>query len=335
MKALTPTLGRTLGRTLTGMTLTAGLLFLSAGAARADDPPVTGSNSGLDQEEDDLLGGDLLGESSPKPATSGVAIPPPELKRQIDKQIADLAARSDAVGDELFVELASANASNAEIERRIQEAETRYRDLSMQVNQLALRMEGEEEPAPRAQGPRGYGTPLVLGAGSSPMADLRNRPYDPLRVVGKADPQGRQQLKWWEELLVQLAAGVSDVLKVLSEKRTNGLKAEADSIALGTDPRYRPYVDAEVRKAVSASAMGSNLRKGGADPRLNDLSLGGSTTPAPAPNKIRSYEGSGASAAPPSAIGPMPTRYLLEVKRDPVTGVERPVVALPLGAPSR
>ena len=135
--------------------------------------------------------------------------------------------------------------------------------------------------------------------------------------------------------MVRLAGGVNEGLKLLAEKRANGLKAEGDSIALGTEPRYRAYVDAEVRRVVGASALGSNLRKGGVDPRLSDLSLGnGSNAPAPAPepDKLRSYQGAAETSLPK---GPMPKRYLLEVKRDPVTGVERPVVALPLGVGSR
>ena len=290
-------------------------------------------------QEDDLLDGDLLeddllGEDAGAKPAAGPALPPAEVKRELDAKIAALAARSEAIGDELFVELANTANANAEIERRIEEAEERYRSLSQQIASLSNR----PAAGPSVQGPRGYGTPLVIGAGHSPMADLRNRAYDPLQPVGRGpiDPNGGQQLKWWEKLLLQLAEGVTELLKVLAEKRTNSLKAEADSIALGTDAKYRPYVDSEVRKAVGTSTLGSRLKKSGASNRLNDLlPRGNDRTPARRPRttkpaakpKIATYNGNNRYKR-----GPMPDSYLLPLKRDALTGEVRPMVALPLGA---
>lgn len=333
MKGFAPTLKLTFLTTLgslalLGAGLVPGVVFESQIAAA----------QGAD--EDDLLDGDLLdddlldegSDTGAKPA-AGVAVPPAEVKRELDAKIAALAARSEAIGDELFVELTNTANANAEIERRIEEAEERYRNLSAQIARLSNRPTG-----PRVQGPRGYGTPLVIGAGHSPMADLRNRAYDPLQPVGRGpvDPNGGHQLKWWEKLLLQLAEGVTELLKVLAEKRTNSLKAEADSIALGTDAKYRPYVDSEVRKAVGTSALGSRLKKTGSSNRLNDLLPRGGTTKTPArprptkpadKPKIATYTGNNRYSR-----GPMPDSYLLPLKRDALTGEVRPMVALPLGA---
>jgi len=334
MKGVAPTLK------LTFLTTLGSLALLGAGLV----PGVVFQSqmaSAQGADEDDLLDGDLLdddlleGEDSGSKAAEGaVATPPAEVKRELDAQIAALAARSEAIGDELFVELANTANANAEIERRIEEAEERYRNLSAQIAKLS----GSRPSGPRVQGPRGYGTPLVIGAGHSPMADLRNRAYDPLQPVGRGpfDPNGGPQLKWWEKLLLQLAEGVSELLKVLAEKRTNSLKAEADSIALGTDARYRPYVDSEVRKAVGTSALGSRLKKKGSSNRLNDLlPNSGKNTPAARPRttkptakpKIKAYTGSNRFNR-----GPMPDSYLLPLKRDALTGEVRPMVSLPLGA---
>ncbi len=335
MQGVAPTLK------LTFLTTLASLALLGAGLVPG---VVTQGQIAAAQgaDEDDLLDGDLLDDDLLEGEDTGakqgdqaaVAAPPPEVKRELDAQIAALAARSEAIGDELFVELANTANANAEIERRIEEAEERYRNLSAQISKLS----GSRPSAPRVQGPRGYGTPLVIGAGHSPMADLRNRTYDPLEPIGRGpfDPNGGQQLKWWEKLLLQLAEGVSELLKVLAEKRTNSLKAEADSIALGTDARYRPYVDSEVRKAVGTSALGSRLTKKGSTSsnRLNDL-LPNSGTPAARPRtmqpaakpKIKAYTGSNRFSR-----GPMPDSYLLPLKRDALTGEVRPMVSLPLGA---
>jgi hypothetical protein len=333
MKGVAPTLK------LTFLTTLGSLALLGAGlvpGVALDSQIATAQGA----DEDDLLDGDLLdddlldddvdaGKDAKKDA---VAVPPAEVKRELDGKIAALAARSEAIGDELFVELANTSNANAEIERRIEEAEERYRNLSAQIAKLSSRPSG-----PRVQGPRGYGTPLVIGAGHSPMADLRNRAYDPLQPVGRGpmDPNGGHQLKWWEKLLLQLAEGVTELLKVLAEKRTNSLKAEADSIALGTDAKYRPYVDSEVRKAVGTSALGSRLKKTGSSNRLNDLlPRGGSAKPTgrprtktPAKPKVKTYTGSNRFNR-----GPMPESYLLPLKRDALTGEVRPMVALPLGA---
>jgi hypothetical protein len=315
------------------LTLTLILVSLLAmsnpmGSATAQDP-----DSKSDSDEDDLLDGDLLDDDEPTPATEQVTLPPPEVKRELDARIAALANRSEAIGDELFVELKNTANANAEIERRIEEAEANYKSLSAQVAKLSASTKGA-----RAKTPRGYGTPLTIGAGHSPMADLRNRPYDPLQPIGRgADPDGLQQLKWWEKLLLQLAEGVTEILKVLAEKRTNSLKAEADAISLGTDARYRPYVNSEVRKAVGTSGLGSRLKKSGTNDRLNDLLPKGvakrTPTRAPAPvakPKIADYTGNKRYDR-----GPMPDSYLLPERRDALTGEVRPMVALPLGAAPR
>lgn len=333
---------------MTGIAPTLKITFLTTlgslallGAGLVPGAPLAQIALAQGEDEDDLLGDDLLDEEPKTPKkTAGVplTVPPAEVKRELDAKIAALAARSEAIGDELFVELATTRDANAEIERRIEEAEERYRSLSAEI----ARLSGKNQPSgPRVQGPRGYGTPLVIGAGHSPMADLRNRSYDPLARVGNGpmDPNGKHQLKWWEKLLLQLAEGVSDLLKVLAEKRTNSLKAEADSISLGTDARYRPYVDTEVRKAVGTSGLGSRLKKSGSKNRLNDLlPSGGNRTKAAAPKpttkakpKIATYTGSGNA----KSRGPMPDSYLLPFKRDPLTGESRPVVALPLGAAAK
>ena len=335
MKGFAPTTLILLSLLTVGMTNLTGSV-MAQDLSDDDDDLLDGDLLDDDLLDGDLLDGDLLDEDPEPKAAAGVTIPPPEVKRKLDAQIAALAARSEAIGDELFVELANTKQANAEIERRIEEAEARYRSLSAEVQRLSASM-GNGGARGTPQGPRGYGTPLTIGAGHSPMADLRNRSYDPLLPIGSGpdDPNGGQQLKWWEKLLLQLSEGVSEILKVLAEKRTNSLKAEADAISLGTDARYRAYVDNEVRRAVGTSALGSRLKKNG---RLNDLlpKGGARKTPTRTPvttrkPKIAAYPGNNKRYD----RGPMPDRYLLPLRRDALTGEVRPMVAIPLGSPAR
>ncbi|MGE0713095.1 MAG: hypothetical protein AB7N76_35250 [Planctomycetota bacterium] len=322
--------------------------FALCGTALADDPPGARprvGKGGLSEEDDDLLDGALdagkaksaavPGSAAPGTAaaqTAKIEEPPAQLKAKIDARVAELAARSDATGDELFEELTRMGASSGEVERRLKEAQERNKSLSKQIEELNRRLSQGDE----ARVGSGYGTRVeVAPTGNSPLADYRVRSsirdglderFDPNRPL-PPDPRGQEQLKWWQRLLVTLAEGISEGLKTLAEARTNSLKAEADALALSTDARYRPYVDASVRRAVSSSTLGRNASRT-RDSRLDDLDF---RKPA--------------AATPVKPTQPAAARYdntqipdnasvkveLLPRVRDPITGREKPVVNLTLG----
>lgn len=164
---------------------------------------------------------------------------------------------------------------------------------------------------------------------------------DPIPVDGATAPAD-ERMSWWQKLTLTLLDAVHHGVKQLANNRANELKLRAELLALSTDARYRPYVDFESRRAIENSAFA----RGGAgyDTRLNDLMLGnnrpltatpsgtggGSTTNA----TTSSRAGGGIDRTNPLATGipstPIKVTRLPRV-RDPISGVERVVIDMPLG----
>jgi hypothetical protein len=303
--------------------------------------------SGLNEEDDDLLDEDLDGDidagsgDAKNQLPPGMVVPPADEKARIDARVAELAARSDAIGDELFEELVQMENSNAEVERRVVEAKQRHKSLTAKIDKLTeeVKSGGKAKKEPRP----GYGQAVaIVPQGNSPLARYRDnrgmrsfdpRGYDPNRPL-PPDPRGQQQLKWWQQLLITLAQGIMDTLKDLAEARTNSLKAESDALSLSTDAKYRPYVNASVRRAVGNSSLGRNAARR-SDPRLNDLNFRRTPTVAKKTNTrrvqpTRRYTTNNSNSA---TFKPGPVKVeLLPRVRDPITGREKPIVNLPLGA---
>jgi len=294
--------------------LTLMFFTLSATPAFADDPPAA---------EDDLLDGDLDDlDSAPAPRREvlprGVSAPPPAIKNEVDARVAELAARADSLGDELFEELARLPNADDEIKARIAEAQQREKDLAKEVERLSKQIQDEKEK----KSVIGYGAPVALNKPSQPFERLRGRPL-------RDDPFGRSQFNWWQSLLGQLGQNVKANLRGLSQARINMLKAEADSLALSQKPAHRAYVNLSIRRAVEGSALGRNLVRR-SDPRLNDLYRG-------RPQQGNKAQPSKASkAANPLDLGSSREQVRVELLprvRDPITGLEKPIVNLTLGDP--
>ena len=293
------------------------LLFfaLSPTPAFADDPPAAEDDL-LDGDLDDLDGGAPAARSKPLPR--GVAAPPPAIKNEVDARVAEIAARADALGDELFEELPRLPNADDEIRARIAEAQQREKDLAQEVERLSKQIQSKEEK----KSVIGYGATVALNKPSQPFERLRGRPL-------RDDPFGRSQFNWWQALLGQLGQNVKANLKGLSQARINALKAEADSLALSQKPAHRAYVNLSLRRAVEGSALGRNLVRR-SDPRLNDLYRGrpqaAQTDPTP----------KGRRAGNPLDLGSSREQVRVELLprvRDPITGLEKPIVNLTLGDP--
>ncbi|HBP20235.1 MAG TPA: hypothetical protein DEA08_20905 [Planctomycetes bacterium] len=297
--------------------LTLMFFALSPTPAFADDPPAA---------EDDLLDGDLDdldGDSSPapsaKPLPRGVAAPPPAIKNEVDARVAELAARADALGDELFEELPRLPNAEEEIRARIAEAQQREKDLAQEVERLSKQIQAKEEK----KSVIGYGATVDLNKPSQPFERLRGRPL-------RDDPFGRSQFNWWQSLLGQLGQNVKANLRGLSQARINALKAEADSLALSQKPAHRAYVNLSVRRALEGSALGRNLVRR-SDPRLNDLYRG-----RPQKGAATAQTNKARKAANPLDLGNSREQVRVELLprvRDPITGLEKPIVNLTLGDP--
>lgn len=294
--------------------LTLMFFALSPTPAFADDPPAA---------EDDLLDGDLDDlDSAPapkaKPLPRGVAAPPAAIKNEIDARVAELAARADDLGDELFEELSRLANADDEIKARIAEAEQREKDLAQEVERLSKQIQDKKDK----KSVIGYGAPVSLNKPSQPFERLRGRPL-------RDDPFGRSQFNWWQALLGQLGQNVKANLRGLSQARINALKVEADSLALGQKPAHRAYVNLSLRRAVEGSALGRNLVRR-SDPRLNDLYRGRPQQGKAKTAKARS------KAANPLDLGSSREQVRVELLprvRDPITGLEKPIVNLTLGDP--
>ena len=309
----------------------------------AEDGP--GSKPASGDDLSDLLSLDetLATNAGPAPAAQAAQGIPPEVKAEIDRQAAALRADADAMERELYDELPTQletdpAAADAEIVRRMAEADGRLNNLEAKIDQLSEAMANGSSPASqpgaRVNGPRGYGDPIRVGeaprAGRSPLPDHRGR--GPRRGQ---DPRGEEQFAWWQKLVLAMMDGIQGGLEQLAEKRANALKGEADALALGTDPRYRGYADAAVRRELGDSNLALRAGMGG-DPRLNDLFLAPSSSPSAGPVVA------GPSALAPSRIddpslfaGPSTPVTLLPRVRDPVTGRERIVIDYPLGETGR
>lgn len=174
-----------------------------------------------------------------------------------------------------------------------------------------------------------------IGPVTGPGAGDFGGPTDLARTGGA--PAGEEDMSWWQKLLLKAFEGVSDGLKKLAENRANELKLRSDTLAMAENPANRPYADAATRASIEASAFGrAGVAPVVADPRLNDLILGNSRAP------LASGQAGGGTigSSPRINVPGMSTRSAgnqVRVTRlprvtDPITGEERIVIDMPLGA---
>jgi hypothetical protein len=162
---------------------------------------------------------------------------------------------------------------------------------------------------------------------------------DPIPVDGTTAPAD-ERMSWWQKLTLTLLDAVHHGVKQLANNRANELKLRAELVALDTEARYRPYVDFESRRAIENSAFA----RGGAgyDTRLNDLMLGNnrpltatpSGTSGATTTNTTAARGGGIDRTNPLNTG-IPTTPIKVTRlprvRDPISGVERVVIDMPLG----
>lgn len=211
--------------------------------------------------------------------------------------------------------------SPEEQQRRLDEARRSLREFADRVGREdasyadTLRRVAESSDGTVAPtGSLGYGSPL------RPV-----RSYDPSGETGLGG-NGEGQARWWEKLLATVVEGVAGGMRgYVATVRANELKARADRLALRAGIENRPYADARVRAAVEASG----LSRMGYDKRLDDLLLGGH----------RSGSGGGLRAEPATPVtdvsiprGPSKPIPRLPRVRDPITGAEKVMINMPLGA---
>lgn len=305
------------------LSVAAALIIGPAGLAQAQDPdgskgPIVGlSQSGGTDDIDDLLDPELgeVVDPTTSPKADPFGEPPAAVKAAID-------ARARAIGEQgaqLQAELTELtrlgrqdrSRYEAELGRRIADADGRLNNLQAQVEQLS----GNADARARTR-VRGYGDPLSLdGSG---------------RGAGRQDSD---QYKWWDKTLHTTTDGVDRSLQALVERRANALKAEADAVALGVDPKYRSYADGATRRELERS-LGASTGQAQApsDNRLNDLLLPGRTSN---PIPVASGGNTGQAAARFDEANytrrPGFTVKLLPRVKDPVTGKERVMIDYPLG----
>lgn len=238
-----------------------------------------------------------------------------EIDRQVQQEVAPLA--NDIVQQQR-------NWNNLTPEQQQAELDRAKRSLREYADSVARDDVGMAEALRRvADGPesvasvdsRGYGAPISA-----------RRTYD-ANGETTLGGDGSGQMRWWEKLLATLVEGVAGGVKgYVATTRMNELKARADRLALRAGIENRPYADARVRQAVDAAG----LSRMGYDKRLDDLLLGGNRT------------GGGTGALRPEPVTPVtdvgvargPSRPVprLPRVRDPITGAEKVVINMPLGA---
>lgn len=184
----------------------------------------------------------------------------------------------------------------------------------------------------------GRSTGVVNGGGA--ISSEEDGWGDPIPVDGTTAPAD-ERMSWWQKLTLTLLDAVHHGVKQLANNRANELKLRAELLALSTDARYRPYVDFESRRAIENSAFA----RGGAgyDTRLNDLMLGNNrpltatpsgTSGSSTTNTTTAARGGGIDRTNPLNTG-IPTTPIKVTRlprvRDPISGVERVVIDMPLG----
>lgn len=145
-------------------------------------------------------------------------------------------------------------------------------------------------------------------------------------------------MPWWEQLLLKSVEGVAAGLKGLSERKANELKARTERLK-AEYPEHRAYIENETRREIEKSAF-ARVGTTGYDRRLDDLILG----PARTGTGSGSGDGSTASSTPSGSRGSLDTTTRgvgnaartpvarLPRRTDPVSGEERIVIDMPLGA---
>lgn len=212
--------------------------------------------------------------------------------------------------------------AEAQVQSRIESSE---QDLSSLRGEVATLLQEQGGVDMSRGGAKGYGGPVEVGRRGRVVTSARQA------LVGTrfdADPLGRPMWGWWEALLNATCRGLPEVLHPLAAHRVNGMKAEADRMALSVPPHLRPYVDHVTRSSVLASDLGRFALEPPHDRRVNDLfTLGGKRGREKAQEAER-----GGKSRPLDIDLPVEAVKVERLPRDPATG--KPVIDYPLGMPA-
>jgi hypothetical protein len=142
-------------------------------------------------------------------------------------------------------------------------------------------------------------------------------------------------MPWWEQLLLKSVEGVAAGLKGLSERKANELKARTERLK-AEYPEHRAYIENESRRAIEKSAF-ARVGSTGYDRRLDDLILGPARSGSGSSDSSSTSTSSGTSRPLDTSTRNAGNSVRTPVARlprrtDPVSGEERVVIDMPLGA---